>query len=52
MVYGLDIILPIEFLIPTLRVAQSPEWMGHELSQWLHELEQLDEFRLQVVARM
>lgn len=31
MVFGLDAILPMEFLIPTLRVAKSLEWTGHEL---------------------
>ena len=31
MVYGLDVVLPLEFLIPVLRVAKSLEWNGHEL---------------------
>ena len=44
LVFGLDAILPIEFLIPTLRVARELEWTGHELSKRLHELEELDEF--------
>ena len=52
MVFGLDAILPIEFLIPTLRVAKELEWTGHKLSNRLTELEQLDEFRLRAVARM
>ena len=39
MVYGLDAILPMEFLIPTMRVAQELNWMGHELSERLEELE-------------
>ena len=52
MVFGLDAILPIEFLIPTLRVAKELEWTGHELSNRLTELEQLDEFRLRAVAGM
>ena len=52
MVYGLDAILPMEFLIPTLRVAKELEWTGHELSERLHELEQLDETRLSAVAGM
>lgn len=42
----------MEFLIPTLRVAKSLEWTGHELSHRLMELEQLDEFRLQSIAGM
>ena len=52
LVYGLDVILPIEFLIPTLRVAREFEWTGHELLDRLEELEKLDEFWLRVVASM
>ena len=52
LVFGLDAILPMEFLIPTLRVAKDLEWTGHELSHRIDELEQLDEFRLQSVAAM
>ncbi|MCO5567206.1 hypothetical protein L7F22_020894 [Adiantum nelumboides] len=52
MVYGLDAILPMEFLIPTLRVAKSLEWTGHELSEGLDELEQLDETCLAAVHGM
>ncbi|MCO5560551.1 hypothetical protein L7F22_014166 [Adiantum nelumboides] len=52
MVYGLDAILPMEFLIPILRVAKSLEWTGHELSERLDELEQLDETRLAAVHGM
>ena len=52
MVYGLDAILPLEFLVPTLRVAKELEWIGHELSDRLEELEKLDETRLVVVAGM
>ena len=43
LVFGLDAILTIEFLIPTLRVARELEWNGHELSNRLEELKQLDE---------
>ena len=50
LVFGLDAILPIEFLVPTLRVAQSLGWTGHELSDRIDHLEQLDEDRLLVVA--
>ena len=39
MVYGLDAILPMEFLIPIMRVAQELNWTGHELSERLEELE-------------
>ena len=52
MVYGLDAILPIEFLIPTLRVAKQLEWTGHELSARIEDIEKLDEFRLRAVAGM
>ena len=46
LVYGLNAILPMEFLIPTLRVAKSLEWTGHELSDRIEQLEKLDETRL------
>ena len=49
LVYGLDAILPVEFLIPTLRVAKQLEWTGHELSARIDELDQLDETRNRVV---
>ena len=52
MVYGLDAILPMEFLIPTMRVAQELNWTRHELLERLEELEQLDETRLAAVAGM
>ena len=52
MVYGLDAILPMEFLLPTLRVAQALEWTGHELSKQLEDLEKLDETRLWAVDGM
>lgn len=44
MMFGLDAMLPIEFLIPTLKVSKELERTGHELSHRLTELEQLDEF--------
>ena len=52
LVFGLDAILPIEFLVPTLRVAKSLNWTGHELSDRIDHLEQLDETRLQAIAGM
>ena len=52
MVFGLNAILPMEFLIPTLRIAQKLKWTGHELSARLEQLEQLDETRLWAVAGM
>ena len=42
MVFGLDAILPMEFLIPTLRVAKELNWTGHELSKRLEDLKKLD----------
>ena len=42
----------MEFLIPTLPIAQQLEWTGHELSARLEQLEQLDETRLRAVASM
>ena len=52
LVLGLDSILPIEFLIPTLRVAQELQWTGHELSNRIEDLDQLDETRLKAVEGM
>ena len=49
LVYGLNAILPIEFLVPTLRVAADLEWTGHEIFERINELEQLDEARLQAL---
>ena len=49
LVFGLNAILPIDFLIPTLRVATSPRWTGHELSDRVEELECLGERRQMVV---
>ena len=46
MVNGLDAILPIEFLISTLCVAKEFNWMGHELSNRLEDLEKLDKTHL------
>ena len=52
MVYGLDAILPLEFLIPMLRVAQEIGQIEHELSNQVEELEKLDETRLATVVSM
>ncbi|MCO5606319.1 hypothetical protein L7F22_060506 [Adiantum nelumboides] len=48
--YRIQAILPLEFLIPTLRVAKNLEWTGHELSEQPKILEKLDETRLKAVA--
>ncbi|MCO5585801.1 hypothetical protein L7F22_039737 [Adiantum nelumboides] len=50
MLYRLNTILPIEFLIPTLRVAKQLEWTGHEWSERRDDLEKLGETRLQAVV--
>ena len=52
MVFGLDAILPMEFLIPTLGVAKELKWTGHELSKRLDKLEKLDETHLAAVHGM
>ena len=51
-VFGLDVILPMEFLIPTLRVAKKLNWTSHELSERLEDLEKLDKARLAAVHGM
>ena len=43
LVYGINAILPMEFLVPTLCVASDLGWTGHELSERVEELEKLDE---------
>ena len=42
MVFGLDAILSMEFLVPILRVAKELNWTGHNLSERLEDLEKLD----------
>ena len=44
--------MPIEFLVPTLRVATKLEWTGHELSKRVNDLEKLDEIQLLAIAGM
>ena len=43
MVYGFDAILPLEFQVPMLRVAQKIGWTVHEPSNNVEELKKLDE---------
>ena len=50
LVYGMNAILPMDFLIPTLRVATNLDWMGHELSHRTFYLEKLDETQLMAVG--
>ena len=52
LVYGLNAILPIDFLVPTLRVAKELEWTGHAFSERVDELEKLDETRLLAIVGM
>ena len=52
MVYGLDAILPMKFLVPTLHVAKELNWASHELSNRLEELEQLDKTCLVAIHEM
>ena len=46
LVYGLNAILPIEFLVPNLRVAKKLKWTRHELLAHVEQLEKLDETKL------
>ena len=52
LVYGQNAILPIEFLVSTLRVATELKWTGHELSERVNDLEKLDEIGLLAIAGM
>ena len=52
LVYGLDAILPMKFLIPTLRVAKELNWTGPELLERLEDLAKLDETHLTIVHGM
>ena len=52
MVYGLDAILPLEFLLPTLQVAQQLEWNVHELLERLDNLDRLEKTQLRDIAGM
>ena len=48
----MNAVLPMDFLIPTLRVAKNLEWTGHELSQRIDDLEKLDKSCLMAVGHM
>ena len=43
LVYYLNAIFPIQFLVPTPRVAKELEWTRHGLYETIDELEKLDE---------
>ena len=52
MVFGLNAILPTEFLIATLHVAKELNWAGHEMLERLEDLEKLDKTCLATVHGM
>lgn len=52
LVYRLDAILPIEFFVLTLQVAQTLNWTDYEFLKRNDELKTLDKIRLQVVIAM
>lgn len=53
LVYGLNVTLQIEFLLPTLKVAKDLKWTtSHELSNMVDELEKLDNLFLLAIACM
>ena len=52
MVYGLEAVMPWEFLIPSLRIARIEKWDGHELHDRIYNLEKLDEERQIAVQGM
>ena len=49
LVFGINTILPIDFLITTLQVATSLGWTIHDLSDRVEELERLGECQCAVV---
>ena len=50
--FGMNVVLPMDFLIPTLWVAKTLKWYVHELSKRSKDLERLDETKLMVIAYM
>ena len=52
LVYGMNVILPMDFLILALRVDTNLEWTGHELSHKISDLEKPDETKLMAVGHM
>ena len=45
LVYGLEALIPWEFLISSLRITEIEKWNGHELYVCIHNLEKLNEER-------
>ena len=52
LVFGMNEIIPMDFLIPTLRVAKELSWNGHKLFERLEDLKKLDKTRLMAVGHM
>ena len=52
MVYVLDAILPLKFLVPTFKAAQEIGWIEHKVSNKVEELEKLNETELAAVTGM
>ena len=48
----MNAITPLDYLVPTLRVAHDLDCTGHELSARIAELEALDESRLLALVGM
>ena len=52
LVYGMNGVLSMDFLIPTLQVGTNLEWIGHELLQRIYDLEKLIETQPMAVGHM
>ena len=52
MVFGLDAILPLEFLLSNLRVDKELEWIQHKISLRMDKLKRLDETKLMAIVGM
>ena len=50
--FGMKLVLPMNFLIPTLKGACTLEWMGYEILQRLEDMEKLNETRLMALGHM
>ena len=44
--FGMNVVLPMDFVIPTLWVAKKLEWMGHELCDKIDDFEKLNKTKL------
>ena len=50
--FGMNAVLPKEFLTPTLQVAQQSNWIGHELPNKIDNLKKLEDTRVTKVGHM